>query len=413
MHRKSMARKSRAKFPGQASVLMAAVALLSGLLSAVGAASASAATCGTSWSAADQPPNPGGPSRPNILNGVAVLSASNAWAVGLYSSAMADRTLIVHWNGTAWQAVPSPNPGGPSRENFLNGAAAVSAHDIWAVGSYDNGTTDRTLIEHWNGAVWKVVPSPNLGGPSGENILAGVAATSPGNAWAVGKYSDGTAFQTLLEHWNGTTWKIVPSPNPGGDSVNNALTGVTAASAGDAWTVGYYFKPGAAYRTMILHWNGSIWKLVASPNAGPSGDDNFLYAAATSASGDAWAVGEVSDGTAARTLTEHRTGAAWTVVASPDPLTGATDIDTLAGATATSASNAWAVGTYTHGAPGKTLIAAWNGGSWKLVPSPSPGGRDGESSLLAVAASGACNAWAVGTYMKAAGAARTLALHWG
>jgi hypothetical protein len=404
-----MAPNSRATIRCQAGVLLAAVALLPGLLSA---ASASAATCGGSWSAADQPPNPGGPSRPNILNGVAVLSASNAWAVGLYAGAVSDRTLTVHWNGTAWQVVPSLNPGGPNRENFLNGVAAVSAHDIWAVGSYDNGTADRTLIEHWNGTGWKVVPSPNLGGPGNENILAGVVATSASNAWAVGKYSDGTAFQTLLEHWNGYTWKIVPSPNPGGQDVNNALSGLAAASGSDAWAVGYYFKPGAAYRTMTLRWNGTIWKLVTSPNAGPAFDDNFLYAAA-SLPGDAWAVGEVSDGAAARTLTEHRTGTGWTVVASPNPLTGPTDIDTLLGATATSASNAWAVGTYSHGAPGKTLIERWNGASWKLVPSPNPGGRAGESVLLGVSASGACNAWAVGTYTGATGAARTLALHWG
>src|SRR5215831_18831744 len=179
-----MVHKTRAKIRSHAGVLPAAVALLAGLLSAVGAASASAATCGGSWSAADQPPNPGGPSRPNILNGVAVLSAGNAWAVGLYSTALADKTLIVHWNGTAWQVLPSPNRGGPSHENFLNGAAAVSSHDIWAVGSYNDGAADRTLIEHWNGTMWKVVPSPNLGGPSNDNILAGVAATSASNARA-------------------------------------------------------------------------------------------------------------------------------------------------------------------------------------------------------------------------------------
>ena len=117
---------------------------------------------------------------------------------------------------------------------------------------------------------------------------------------------------------------------------------------------------------MTLHWNGTNWKLVPSPNAGPSGDDNLLYGAATSPTSPAWAVGEVSDGTASRTLTERRTSTGWTVVASPNPATGPTDIDTLLGATATSASNAWAVGAYSHGGAGKTLIAAWNGAAWKL-----------------------------------------------
>jgi len=76
-------------------------------------------------------------------------------------------------------------------------------------------------------------------------------------------------------------------------------------------------------------------------------------------------------------------------------------------------SNAWAVGTYSHGAVGRTLIVRWDGASWKIVPSPSPGGRSGESVLTSAAASGACSAWAVGYYGSAAVPAQTLALHWG
>src|SRR5262249_28562838 len=162
---------------------------------------------------------------------------------------------------------------------------------------------------------------------------------------------------------------------------------------------------------MTLHWNGTLWKLVPSANAGPAGNDNMLNAAATSPTSPAWAVGEVSDGTAGRTLTERRTSTGWTVVASPDPATGPADIDTLLGAAATSASNAWAVGTYSHGGPDKTLIIRWDGAAWKLVPSPNPGGRTRDSVLLGVSASEACNAWAVGYYTGAAGSARTLALH--
>ena len=52
---------------------------------------------------------------------------------------------------------------------------------------------------------WTVRPSPNAGTLNDE--LKGVAGTSPSNAWAVGDYYDGMAWQTLILHWNGTSWK--------------------------------------------------------------------------------------------------------------------------------------------------------------------------------------------------------------
>jgi hypothetical protein len=393
----------------RAAALPAALVLLAAGLSAIGSATASAATCGP-WSAASQPPNPGGPSRPDVLNGVTVLSATNAWAVGIYNNGLADRTLIVHWNGSVWKVVASPNIGGPSRENALTGVAAVSAHNIWAVGFADNGTADKTLIVHWNGSVWKIVASTNRGGSASENLLEGVAGTSAGDVWAVGKYYNGLGFQTLTEHWDGTSWANVASPNPGGHAVNNVLNGVTALSSTSVWAVGYYLKE--SYRALALHWNGAGWQLASTPNAGPPGEDNMLNAVAATSGNDVWAVGDVSDGTADRTLIEHRTGSGWAVAASPNPVTGPADIDFLAGVAATSAGNAWAVGTYSQGTARRTLIVHWNGGSWTTVPSPNPGGRAGESVLTGVAASGACSAWAVGFYDTPTVPAQTLALHW-
>ena len=75
---------------------------------------------------------------------------------------------------------------------------ATSASNTRAVGYTRNRY--RTLIERWNGTAWKQVPSPT---PGQFSQLVGVAATSASNAWAVG--SDlGT---TIVQHWNGTIWK--------------------------------------------------------------------------------------------------------------------------------------------------------------------------------------------------------------
>ena len=206
---------------------------------------------GASWSRVASP-NPGGSSKSNYLIRVVVTTPTNAWAVGRYFDGTAYQTLIEHWNGASWSRVASPNPGGISHDNGLAGVSAISSTDAWAVGSFFNGTVNQTLIEHWNGTSWSRVASPNLGGSSHPNGLVGVTATSTVNAWAVGNFFDGTAYQTLIEHWNGASWSRVASPNPGGPSNNNFLFGVAATSSANAWGVGYYSN-GTSSLTLALH----------------------------------------------------------------------------------------------------------------------------------------------------------------
>src|SRR5438445_2112201 len=82
------------------------------------------------------------------------------------------------------------------------------------------------------------IQPPNPG--SLNNVLFAVATTSPCNAWAVGYSSDGPLKQsTLIEHWDGLGWTVQSSPNPG--SIYNDLLGVAATSAGNAWAVGYSY----------------------------------------------------------------------------------------------------------------------------------------------------------------------------
>jgi hypothetical protein len=126
----------------------------------------------------------------------------------------------------------------------------VSANDVWAVGFY-NITTTQTLVEHWNGTAWSVVSSPN---PSaGGDYLYGVAALSGNDVWAVGAYYTGPENQTLVEHWNGSAWNVVQSPNSG--SGNNFLYAVGAISAQDIWAVGEY-NNGTGMGTLTEHYAG-------------------------------------------------------------------------------------------------------------------------------------------------------------
>jgi hypothetical protein len=301
--------------------------------------------------------------------GVAATSASNAWAVGYTAGEDSSATLIAHWNGTRWKQVPSPQPG----NSLLQSVAATSPTNAWAVG----GAGSATLILHWNGTAWKRVPSPSPGNLG--DYLYGVTATSATNAWAVG-YADSTGptIATLILHWNGTTWTRVPSPSP---AASPELYGVTATSASNAWAVGYKnvetVLDGISYstqETLILHWNGKAWETASSPNPRTSyglWDDQLNGVAATSAS-DAWAVGTeeipgVSPTSGSYTMILHWNGTAWKQAPSPNPYCAT--CDSLYGVTATSASNAWAVGTLNSDA--EAVILHWNGTSWTNSPVPS------------------------------------------
>jgi hypothetical protein len=301
---------------------------------------------GTAWRHVGSP-NVGSNSE---LTGVAATSSTNAWAVGLsWGEPLQEQTLILHWDGTSWQRVGSPNPGGASNSNALSGVAATSSFNAWAVGHYYNGTADRTLILHWDGVSWKRVASPNAEGPS--NVLTGVAATSSTNAWAVGHYFNGTANQTLIVHWDGVSWKRVGSPNPGGSSHLNDLSAVAATSSSNAWAVGRYHS-GTNEQTLILHWNGAAWMRQLSPNPGGSSNLNELSGVAGTSSTNAWAVGDYYNGTTFRTLIVHWNGTAWKRQMSPNVGNFA---NSLFAVSASSPSNAWAVGDYYNGSVNQTL----------------------------------------------------------
>ncbi len=359
------------------------------------------------------------------VNGVADLSASNVWGVGYAcasgcgTASQVDDSLIVHWNGTAWSQVPSHNPSASFNE--LNGVAVTSASDAWAVGEYCAsacGTAtevDHTLILHWNGSTWARVASPSPG--TGLIFLTGVSATSATSAWAVGFYSTASGVVPLILHWNGTKWSATAAPalSPG----FNVLEAVAAVSASNAWAVGH-----ASGKSLLIHWNGTSWARVPSPN--PGADSNVLNGVSARSAKDIWAVGNYCGATCtsfpgpARTLILHWNGRTWSTVTSPNPTKGGNFLNTVK---AVSASDAWAAGSSCISGCGlasevdHTVILHWNGSTWTRVPSPNGGGNTSGNGLSGLAASSPADAWAVGSYCSSgcgttASIFKSLTLHW-
>ncbi len=363
--------------------VLAVPLLLAGLVTAI-APAASAAVRHPSAS----PASPDGSLPSGFLFGAAATSGGSAWAVGqtLGGRTLSSfKTLALRWGGGSWKRIASPNPSAGAE---LDAVAATSADNAWAVGNTNGTTTTKPYIVHWNGKSWTQVASPALPGGGG---LTSVTATSPGNAWAVGGTGDISqdfhAIKTLILHWNGKSWKRVPSPSPGSGSI---LTGVAATSAGNAWAVGctaFCEVNSVSPQTLILRWNGTSWKRVPSPASATTGALNGVAAVST---GQAWAVGCTGHcfgpGATTGTMILAWSGTSWSQVPSPSPAGNSV----LTSVAATSAGNAWAAG-YTR-TSGNTLIERWNGVTWTQTPSPTPGSG---TELLGVAAS-AGHAWAVG-----------------
>lgn len=279
--------------------------------------------------------------------------------------------------------------------------SVVSSTDVWAVGDADYSS--ETLILHWDGTHWSRVPSPN---PSSDtNELSGVSAVSPTEAWAVGVEGTffGPGYRTLILHWDGNTWSRVMSPNP--TQGGNLLFDVSAHSTTDAWAVGYDEIEGA-YETLLLHWDGTEWSRILGPNPG-SGSGQLHGVSAVSPT-DAWAVGDSSDLTSPvhETLILHWNGTRWSQVKSPNPSSA---VNTLTGVSAVSPTDAWAVGLYWDQAGiDHPLVLHWDGTRWSQVKSPSFGSE--HTSLYSVTAVSPKDVWAVGDYREAG--VHPLVLHW-
>jgi hypothetical protein len=159
---------------------------------------------------------------------------------------------------------------------------------------------------------------------------------------------------------------------------------------------------GTSGKTLILHWNGRKWAKVASPNPPGTVGEMLLQGVSATSAGNAWAVGTYSAATQ-KVITLHWNGRAWKIVPSPSPLE-----PNLAGVSAISASNAWAVGDYNTGSTHNTLILHWDGRAWDKVVSPTPGTGN---ILTGVATTSASNVWAVGAYTSGSTRGLNLAIH--
>jgi len=344
---------------------IAVSAVLAVLTSAAGAATTSI------WTVVPTP-NPGGQTVSDIyFLGVSAASATDAWSVGIDQIGAFRVPLVEHWNGKGWQAMSPPRPS--QRQSWFNGVLDLSRTNAWAVGESTDpradNTDERTLIEHWDGTSWSIVPSPNpaVTGNSGD-VLNAIAAAGPGDLWAVGWEHNVDENILLFEHFDGTSWSAVQPPSGGTEQFG---TGIAAVAPNDVWAVG----TNAVATTLAAHWNGRRWSLVSTPSLHDGINPlNSLTGVTVVASDDVWASGYEGNVNNQNFMTPymlHWNGTNWSMELIPNR---GGEGSRPNGTTALSATDVWAVG-QTQELNGSilTYTEQYDGTTWKAVPSPNPG----------------------------------------
>jgi hypothetical protein len=270
-------------------------------------------------------------------------------------------------------------------QHRLYAIAASSFDDAWAVGERlvptrvgaGDGLQDRAypLIEHWDGSTWTVVPVPAADPNHAGGSLYAVTVFAPDDAWAVGRLEDPEV--PLAEHWDGVNWTAAPVP-PLTDSPNNqlrALVDVAGDSASDAWALALLGKRNGAYANAILHWNGKAWTHVAAP-AVPNtstADIVFTRLSVDASTGYPWiagaqlhGIGELLrfDGAAVESWNGH----GWTGEQPPD------GTQTITAISSAGDRDVWALrGPDLHtpplgsGGASPNMVQRWDGKQWKTL----------------------------------------------
>lgn len=300
--------------------------------------------CRPLWEIA-QTANPGDLS--NQLNGVAALSGGEAWAVGATGADVTApaSVLIERWNGAAWTAEEGPAPG--TQVNELRAVDAAEPNDVWAVGRTSSGFGDRPLVLRYDGSAWleMEVPTEITG------VLTGVEAVAPDDVWVVGYTGDPdlSLEEALVLHWDGLLWAVVEPGRATGQG-RSALFDVEATAPDDLWAVGYLHNA-----PLIVHFDGRDW------TRSDTEVDGDVAAAEPVTPTDVWAVGAPI---------QRFDGSTWTETEVPSD-------GELFGVAAVGPSDVWAVG-MRPGGEGATasLVMRFDGQEWTVVDGPRVPGSD-------------------------------------
>jgi hypothetical protein len=204
-----------------------------------------------------------------------------------------------------------------ARASRLLGVVTTLLGCAWLVAA---GAAQASQAAAAAGSGWKVEPTPNPAGAT-INELSAVSCTSGRACTAVGSRAASLSSPTLTlaERWNGTRWRTQRTVLPTG-AVSGTLFGVSCASATACTAVGDAFSK-AARRSVNLAeaWNGTRWRVQGIPD--PKGSVNGSLHAVSCTSRNACTAAGWYDTAAGRMLAvaERWNGARWAIQPVPRP----------------------------------------------------------------------------------------------
>lgn len=297
------------------------------------------------------------------LSGVSCVSADDCHAVGHYRDGSgATVALAERWDGESWEVEASPTPEG-ALESRLESIDCSSSSNCLAVGHYKTGAEAfATLALHWDGSEWAIVSTPNPGGAV-QAYLRDVECPAPADCWAVGESVDEAEEPAaLIEHWSGGEWTLVAAPEVA------ALKSLSCASVGSCAAVT------GLEGLDIARWDGSEWaqETAAAPPAG--GSESRLSDIACVAEGECGAVGSYSAGGHTAPLVQRWDGSQWSAQAAVDPvgLIPEAEMGTLDAIDCPTADSCTAFGVTGRPLEAAPLVESWDGVDWALQPGPAP-----------------------------------------
>lgn len=308
------------------------------------------------------------------ITGVYAPSLTDAFAVGS-TTPTGGASAYLHFNGTAWSSFSGPNIGVPAA------ISGTSGSDVWVMGA--------TTTAHYNGSSWTTfapfVPSGATYDSGFDGPTAQVFAAGPSDVWAevpVISDSNPATQETLLEHFDGTSWSLVTAP--GVSSSTTDIGEITGSGPDDVYVA--ISTTGSTAPGQLLHFDGSAWSVESLPQeadllegglsvTGP--DDGLDLGITNDLSGYA---AQLTDGT-------------WSDATLP--FSGAAPLTQTGGT-----GRVWATMSSNVTSGGPTSLWQWSAGKWQQIP-------DNADEAITAVADGS-GLW---TYNSASGSDATVGLY--
>ena len=317
------------------------------------------------------------------LEGVSCTAANGCTATG--------SGLAARWDGSNWTMQAIAKPGGSTGSVDLSRVSCTDKTRCMAVGSFPKDAVETAIAEQWDGTSWKIKPTP-ITSANDSSGLSDVSCTFATACTGAGFYHDPNGpNHALAEDWS-LRWQLQAPLIPFDNPLASSLDAVSCPSTAFCAAVGGEEPTGGVFDALAEIFKGQAWLITSTPNASNSNLDAVSCTGAKACT----AVGDVDTGGGTlSTLAERWDGTNWTVQSTPSPAGAVHSF--LTAVSCPSAKSCIAVGFFTNGSGNQTPFAEhWNGTNWTIKTTPSPP-VDPATQLNSVSCMSSTSCEAVGT----------------